>query len=338
MSTTVTSEAPVASNLEDALETGFLPDDPHYRLTGEFKDEKPEKKEEVEAPATPGDKGDEIAAASEAAPPQEETPAQTRTTRTSESRWQKITRENKDLKERLLKLETSQPKRDPQQTSQPAPEKAKANAEPMVDDVDPKTGKPVYADWREWQKAHDKWNRSEAVREFQEISAKTAAEQQRTQAERTVAEGFAKKLEPVREKYQDFVSVALNPDLVIPRGSATDIFLLDSEHAGEVLYYLGQHPEILQGFYGEHDPKAGRFVNKINPAQQFRKLAQIEGTFSGTQTPPAKPVTQAARPPHQVSGKGTVAKDAVDQAVEDGDFETYQKAQNAKDLARLKRK
>ena len=52
----------------------------------------------------------------------------------------------------------------------------------------------------------------------------------------------------------------------------------------------------------------------------------------------AKPVTQASRPPHQVSGKGTVAKDAVEQALDDGDFETYQRTQNAKDLARLKRK
>ena len=51
----------------------------------------------------------------------------------------------------------------------------------------------------------------------------------------------------------------------------------------------------------------------------------------------AKPVTQASRPPHQVSGKGTVAKDAVEQAVEDGDSETYIKAQNAKELARRKK-
>ena len=345
MSTTVTPEAPVASNLEEALETGFLPDDPHYRLTGEFKskEEKPAQQTEVEDPATPGDKGDETAAASEAAPQQEETkgPAQTRTAKTSENRWQKRERELKELRDEVARLK-AQPRSDTQQTSQPATEtKPKANAKPNIDDVDPKTGKPRFANWKEYEDAKDKWNREEARREFQEESSKTAAEQQRIQSERTVAEGFAKKLEPVRSKYADFDTVALNPDLVIPRGSAADIFLLDSEHAGEVLYHLGQHPEILQGFYGQHDPKTGRFMNLVNPAQQFRKLAEIESKFAGNgraQTTPATPVTQAGRPPHQVSGKGTVAKDAVEQALEDGDFETYKKAQDAKDLARLKRK
>ncbi len=130
----------------------------------------------------------------------------------------------------------------------------------------------------------------------------------------------------------------------------TELFLLDSDHAGEVLYHLGQHPEILGGFYANHDPKTGKFQSLITPQRQFRKLMEIEASLTGTgsgasgddksssSSSSAKPVTQASRPPHQVSGKGTVAKDAVEQALDDGDFETYQRAQNAKELARLKRK
>ena len=79
----------------------------------------------------------------------------------------------------------------------------------------------------------------------------------------------------------------------------------------------------------------------MNGVDQLYELARIEHSLpkqNASASTPATPVTQAGRPPHQVSGKGTVAKDAVEQALEDGDFETYKKAQDAKDLARLKRK
>ena len=342
-STTVTQGAPVAS---EERHSNFLPADKNYRLTGELpadhqvlEEEKPEiQSEKSGASAAPNS---ETSAASEAAPQQEpKGPAQTKTAQASENRWQKISRENKELRDRLQKLETAP--RETQQVSQPATEpKPKANARPKIDDLDPKTGKAKFANWQEYEDAKDEWNRKEAIREFQETSTKSAAEQRQQQAERTLAEGMVKKFETTRGKYQDFDQVALNENLVIPRGSATDIFLLDSEHAGEVLYHLGQHPEILTGFYGDHDPKTGRWINKVNPAQQFRKLAQIEATFSGngtTQAPPAKPVTQAPRPPNQVSGKGTVAKDAVVQAVEDNDSETYIREQNARQLAKRKGK
>jgi hypothetical protein len=108
---------------------------------------------------------------------------------------------------------------------------------------------------------------------------------------------------------------------------------------------LGQHPEVLAGFYRDYDPKTGKFQSLMTPQRQFRALMEIEARVSGSgsgekssSSSSAKPVTQASRPPHQVSGKGTVAKEAVEQALEDGDFETYSRAQNAKELARLKRK
>jgi hypothetical protein len=46
-------------------------------------------------------------------------------------------------------------------------------------------------------------------------------------------------------------------------------------------------------------------------------------------------VTKAPPPPHQVSGKGTVAKDAVEQALEEQDADAYRREQNSRD-ARLR--
>lgn len=361
------AELETPHSLNEAMETGFLPDDPHYRLTGEFKPENAEASAAFTKPKeTPSEKVDasaasesDTAAASEAASAAEEEetekgtkgkgPAHSKSAETSETRWQKRERELKDARAEITRLK-AQPlaRSETSQASQPAAEaKAQAAPKPKIDDVDAKTGKAKYANFAEYEDAKDSWLSDEAVRKFQETTAKTTRESEQQRSEREVGQKLAKAFEPVRAKYADFDQVALNPELVIPKGSVVDGFLIDSDHAGEVAYHLGKNPEILQGFYGNHDPKTGKFSNLISPQRQFRKLMEIEATLSGSgssaaaisdKTSSAKPVTQASRPPHQVSGKGTVAKDAVEQALDDGDFETYQRTQNAKELARLKRK
>jgi hypothetical protein len=380
------AELETPNSMDEAMETGFLPDDEHYRLTGEFKPEtteaaaasKKEKENQSEkagasAAATEEENQDESenpgasaassrkTAASETAQAQKE---EKERGQNRENRWQKRERELKELREKVARLESKpqseQQRSESQQTSQAAAAEtktaAKAAPKPKIDDVDEKTGKPKYANYGEYEDAKDQWLQDEAVRKFQETSAKTAQVRERSEAEKKRAESFQKKFEAPRAKYQDFDKVALNPDLLIPAGSVTDLFLDDSEHAGEVLYHLGQHPEILGDFHparSQDEIKAGKYSNKISPQRQFRKLLEIEALVSGSgsqsaetrsgessseKPSSAKPVTQASRPPHQVSGKGTVAKDAVEQALDDGDFETYQRTQNAKELARLKRK
>jgi hypothetical protein len=365
------TEIQTPNSLEEAMETGFLPEDPHYRLTGEFKADKTEpsagskEKQDAEklsgkeeASAASGVTKDADTAAASAAADTQEKRTQQKTSATSESRWAKLARENRELKAELARAKTAQPPtettRDTKQASQPAAETgAAAPAKPKIDDVDPKTGKAKYANYGEYEAAKDEWLQSEAIRKFTETSTKTQREQELARAEQTLAEGFAKKLDVSRKAHTDFDTVALNPDLVIPKGSVTDGFLLDSAHAGELLYHLGQHPEILEGFYGNHDPKTGKYVNKVTPYAQARELTKLEIEIAGkasagssgtgssgtsqSQSSSARPVTQAPRPPHQTSGKGSVAKDAVEQAVEEGDTESYIREQNARELARRKR-
>ena len=371
----VTPDASAASEQQET--SRFLPTDKNYMLTGEMpadtqdasaassevdEKDKKDKKDNADTGEASAASDSDTAAASEAADTQREQEHR-KTSATSESRWAKVTRENRELREKLARAEgkaegqrTAEPERDTSQASQAAADaKPGAIPKPKIDDVDPKTGKAKYKNFGEYEDAKDAWLADEAVRKFQETSQKT--EQQRTQEQqaRAVAEKMVKKFEGARAKHADFDQVALNPDLVIPMGSVTDLFLLDSDHAGEVAYHLGQHPEILQGFYGDHDLKTGRFTNKITPQRQFRALMEIEAKLAGdagagggagagarsaaaASSSSAKPISQAARPPHQVSGTGTVAKDAVEQAVDDGDSESYIRAQNAKELARLKRK
>lgn len=353
-------------SLAEALDTGFLPEDENYRLTGTF--EKPPEKKDDSAASTHGKekppaKDEDATAASQqeqeddASKAAASATAQTQRPQRRESRWEKRERELKTLREENARLkagssqqqqtqqrsETAQPS---SQTTQAATETTgKAAPKPKIDDLD-NAGKPKFKTYAEYEDAKDAWLRQETIREFNESQARTQQLTQQQQAEREIGVSLNKKFAGPRAKYPDFDAVALSDALTIPKGSVTELFMLDSEHAGEVLYHLGQHPEILQGFYRDHDPKTGKFTSLLSAQQQFRKLMAIEAQVSGEasrtegerSSSSARTVSQASRPAHQVSGKGTVAKEAVEQAVEDADFETYAQAQNAKDLARFKRK
>jgi hypothetical protein len=380
----VTEAAPAVAdfNSSEDRSSNFLPTDEKYRLTGEMpseaehdpravreehRQERVDKEKQrstvkegdsVTPPekvpsgkegdsATPGDA--DTAAASAAAPPQKKTAA------TSESRWQKITRENRELRDRLQKLETGQPQRETQQASQPVTEtKPKVVPKPKIDDLDPKTNQPKFKSYAEFEEAKDTWNRQEAIREFQETSAKTQREQQQTQAEQIIEKTVNERVTKAREAYADYddaMSAVLaeknefgQDALFYTKGSPIDGFFLDSDRGHDVLYYIAKHFDQAKHIFARD--ARGNYL--LNPIRQLRELAKIEGQLpaaknergpaAGQSSSSVKPITQASRPPHQVSGTGTVAKDAVEQALEDGDFETYQRTQNAKDLARLKKK
>jgi len=218
------------------------------------------------------------------------------------------------------------PQRETRQDSQPAAEtKAKARPEPKIDEVDSKTGKAKYATYDDYMRDLRAWDREQTLKEFQDTSAKTAKEREQQQVQQTIATEWGKRVETAVAKYADYNEVALNPDLPIKQGSVVDMFILDSPHGTDVLYHLGQNPAELDR------------INKLNPISQARELTKIELKLSEEKSTSAKPVTQAPRPPHQVSGKGTVSKEAVEQAVEDQDQETYARAMNARELARRKR-
>jgi hypothetical protein len=354
MKTTVTAGASVASpsSIDEALESGFLPNDLTYRKTGRFADdtntgshsaqpsedqeeeeqeleEDQEDQEEEETPATSGEKDGETAAASQAAPTQkkEEEEAGTehrpqKTADKAESRWAKLSRENKELREKLARRDSqAQPTaqaRETTQVSQPAAE-SKAEPRPKIDDVDAKTGQPKFASYADYQAANDEWLQNDTIRKFQATQAKTDRERQVQHAKQVVIQKWNEDVEKARTKHADFDAVALNKDLPLKEGTVPDVFILESPQGADVLYYLGKNPGELER------------INGLNPIAQARELTKIELKVSGNSSASAKPITQAPRPPHQVSGKGTVTKDSVEAAVEEQDADAYMREQNSRD-------
>jgi hypothetical protein len=363
MSTTAvtpTASAAVTTPSKSERHAEFLPSGNEYRMTGKMpaesgdnasdesqssNKETAEKKSSQEVTpktdASAASSDAEKAAASETASSQKKTAD----TPASENRWQKLSRENKELRERITKLETGSPTRETTASQTVTPEAKpaaaaasvpKATPKPKIDDVDPATKQPKYKTFEEYETAKDAWTLDEAVRKVEEKGAKTQREQQIAQSKQVVATEFGKRVEAARTKYNDFDEVALHKDLPIKEGSAVDFFTLDSPIGTDVLYFLGKNPTELAR------------INKLNNVGAIRELTKIElkltpadaakpAAAADAAKTSAKPVTQAPAPAHQVSGNGAVAKDTAAQAVEDGDSDTYIRAENAKALARRKK-
>ena len=215
------------------------------------KTETPAASKETETPtaaevdATKPSPKTETAAAPVAAKPQKKRDGDARILQLLEERKQ----EREEWAKRLEELE----KRIPTAAEPSAKSESSSAAEIKADDPEPelggvnkKTGKP-YATVAEWQREHTAWLRAQMSAEFE--GKLTKSEQQRQQAEqdRILNEGLAQRLEPGRTKYPDFEQVAFSPELFLPRGSTADLFIRSSDNAAEVLYYLGQHPEVLKG-------------------------------------------------------------------------------------------
>jgi hypothetical protein len=384
MSTTVSNDSASAAeevlstpqSLDEAIETGFLPDDEHYRLTGQFKSEKPDDAaSSTGKEKTPPAKQDASAASEQQDQDQDDASkaaasatAQTqRTEPRRETRWEKRERELKEARAEIarLKSQSSQPERR-SETAQPSPaatetqaEAGKAVAEPKIDDLDA-TGKPKFKTLNDFLSAHAKWNREEAIKGFREESTKTAQQQEFAAIDKSRAEH----VEKVRAAHPDYdqtvksVIEAKEADgrspIFYTTGSHIDNFLLAQPDRGAgLLYHLMKNvsdPAVKAIF--ARIPDGTRY--QLTNVEQISRLAVLAHTLAAStasrtsrssqaesptdDSSSVRPVTRASRPPHQVSGQGTVAKDAVEQALDDGDFETYQRTQNAKELARLKRK
>lgn len=388
----VTRDASAASDREP--NSRFLPTDKNYRLTGALPDElevagtqriddgeyipegvreerEQERQHEKKDKADTGDASaaseSETAAASEAAEPQRKE-AQAKTERTSESRWAKVTRENRELREKLARAEGAQSasqtatQRDTSQASQPAAEaKTATNPEPQIDDVDAKTGKALYATLSEFLNAHSKWNRTEALREFDERSSKTAKERELSENEKIINRTIDDRVAEIRKTHSDYdttIKTALaekdehgQDAFFYTKGSPIDGFFLDSDRSHDVMYEIGKNFDLHRHIFARD--AQGKYL--LNPVRQLRELSKIENALpeksstaggepttgrgaAASASSSAKPVTQAPRPAHQVSGTGAVRKDAIEDAIETGDSESYIREANARALAKLKRK
>jgi hypothetical protein len=325
--------------------------------------------------ATPGADAAESHAASTAVEQTEQPREHERARPPRENRWQKRERELRELRAenaRLKALQTQpEVRQETREESRAAGEaeaqpqaKAKSRPEPKIDEIDPKTGQPKYKNWAEFDADRRKWDREEAVREAQELMNREHQQRQQSEQERLIEQEVNRRVDAIRQTHADYdqtIQAALaeqdafnRPVFFYTKGSHLDGFFLDSERGHEVMYHLAKHPEVMRSIFARD--QQGRYL--MNPVRQIRELTKIEAGLPApgrrAQRPtveesgeeedlPAeipstvRPISAAPRPPHQTSGKGTVGKDGIAEAVANGDSETYMREQNARALARRKK-
>lgn len=354
----------LTGEMPDELEPAGSQRDQGEHIPEGIREEREQEKHSSVKQDDPAASDSDTAAASEAAETQEKKgPAQSKSAQTSQSRWRQREDELKTLRAENARLKAQPPSSDTKQTSQPAAEvKTEAKAEasnprPKPTDVDDK-GKAKYATYDAYLDARDEWNQGEAIRKFQAESAKSEKDRQLTAAKETIQRTLQERVTKARKDYADYDEVMTEAmsrkdekghDVVyIPENSAIDLFILDSERGHDVYYEIVKNLDQYAHIF-VHDAN-GKFL--MSPIRQLRELAKIEnslGAASVKEVPvkekdkadspaPAKPVTRAAPPVPTVSGKGTVAKDAVEQAVAEQDTDTYIREQNKRALDRLKGK
>ena len=341
MSTAVTPDAPAA--FESATDhSSFLPAGKDYQKTGvpTPKAEPQEIETPVTAPSPDADSAPaETQEQQEPEVEQEGAPeaarkAPQKTKETSESRWAKLSRENRELRDQIQRL--NEP-RDVKPEPQPAVEPQGTRPEPRIEDKKA-DGSNKYANWQEWFNDLRKWDREQAIAEARrdlQTQTKATAEQQQDQV---INQEINRRVEQARKDYPDYDEVvaaglqaktAAGRDMIyIPKGSAVDLFLLESPRGQDVLYTILKDPEAYAPIFA-HDEK-GTF--QMHPVRQLRELNKIEFSLGGTsKAPPVRKPSQAPAPVTQTSGKGTVARSSVQDAVEKSDQESYRTAANDND-------
>ena len=347
-----TQEVTMQERLNAATESEYK----HWERTGEIPAIKPKSETPPKTETTAASTESSAAKTDETKPPEKvETAPATETgkpqkKRSGDARILQLLDERKQEREewnrRLGELESRLAKPaevSAKPDSQPAADgktEIKAADEPQLTDTDPKTGKP-FATIAAWQAAHTSWLRTQMASEFEGRFTKAEQEREQRERKRFEDESLAHKLLPGREKYADFEKVAFNPELPIPVGSATDAFIRQSENAADLLYHLGQHPEILNGFYryvpGKDDNPGrltGVYEQLIHPNLQMMQLARIEAGLTSTpaqQTPPSKtsaPAKPLPPPPTVLSAKSTANGDPIEEAIKKKSFADYEKAAN----------
>jgi len=144
-----------------------------------------------------------------------------------------------------------------------------------------------------------------------------------------VITAFEQKAADARTRHADFDAVALLAPTEIQPGSATDLFILEDPAGADVLYHL-QHAA---------NTAERRRILALGPLDQLKALVRLGDRLTAPD-PATRTTTNAPPPPATLKTRATPA-DAVERALSEGDSDeatgAYMRAQNARDLARLKR-
>ena len=115
--------------------------------------------------------------------------------------------------------------------------------------------------------------------------------------------------------------------------------LNDSEVLPDLMFTIGSKPEELASFVKMAKNEPGKALRYIALTESLIR-EELENAKSGASekvvVTPAKPQTQAPKPPAEVGGRGAAPPDALVSAAQANDFPAFKAELNRRSLARLK--
>lgn len=226
------------------------------------------------------------------------------------------------------KAESEPAKPETKPVQQQPPTRPKPTADDKKED-----GTPQYATYEDFVEDLSDWK-------AEQREVKT----QREQREQAQASSFNSKVAEARARYENFDEVvqptatAINTDADI--SPVIKQLLIESDVLPDFLFTLGSDPAELAKFVKMAKESPGKAVRYIALTESLiaEELAS-KNEPAKTEEPPAKPKTQAPRPPSEAGGRASAPPDALAAAIEGsgGKLTTEIKAEmTRRALAKLK--
>lgn len=253
----------------------------------------------------------------------------------AEARIAELTARAKQLERELEEArKPKEAKADPPPARQPEHTRPKPKLEDQVD------GKPKYSVYEDYIEDLADWKAEQRM-----------VAREREQAQAKQLESTSQKITEARQRYADYDSKALPviKELLSP-GISREVFSVvnDSPVLADLLYTIGGSEETSADFL-----KAAR----ENPGKALRVALLIEqeivrelgkGSSESTrndkgqfvkpevEAPVKRGPESAAKPPIEIGNRGSTAKSDLESALDSGDFRAFKRAQDAKELKRLR--
>jgi len=338
-----TATQPTAAPIE-------VPTDPtayaEWRVSGKIPEAKPEAKPDEKPKAEASAASQESEAGAKPAEKQE-------SKKTAEHRLQEILAdlraaglspaELKTFKRELKQADTPPPAKAPEHTAKPAG--LEAPTKPKLTD---------FESYDAYEEARDKYY--EDLADFKaETKARQAVQEDREQrAQEAQQREINQRLDAATEKYGEGTREAIISTVQTIMGDAKipDVLkdvLGDSPVLTDILYVLGSKADELAEFVALAHTKPTAAIRKIGVIESLVQAELTKGDgkprSEDGKFAPAKPAESKAPekkapevppPPKELSGRGSVPPDEVENALKTGDFRAFKAAQDRRDIAKIR--
>jgi hypothetical protein len=313
----------------------------HWRVTGQLPEAKPKEEKPATEATTEAASSTAAKEASGAAPAAETSTAsvtvkEEHKPKGAEARIKELLADNKRLN---AELESAR------KAPTVAPAKVEEVAKPHRNDVDAKTGQPMYASDAAFEEAQEKYLTAKITADVEKRQAKAQSDARIADQNKIIQQRWQNSLKIANENHADFKEKLKiddkgkfnNPVLQSIKTNGTlDAWILDSDIGAELLYYFSDKQDEVDR------------IQSLNPFAAARELTRLEEKLTGTAAPPPKEeekpdersspnVSKAPAPAASIAGKGTAPVDEEEAAVKSEDFKRYQRVANAEDAKKYKK-